>query len=474
MLLLKLLEIPGRKKRRYILPRKKKRYISSKKKHRNNILRDIIIALLSGGLAAIFSVWWGIEQWKITNYRQQLTSYKEIIVENLLFDDQNEGTKQLLKSEEKLNAMRRLTSDVLLKLNHEEYQKQLVEFLSGIKLLGIKFDKDPIGLLAENRLTDVKLKEMTLDMVDLSLSDLSNAHLEHSRLRNALLSGTILKEAKLYNAKLSGADLSFSLTLHPTLDKICRDSITELGINLSSAELNDFNLSGDELNLSYSLIPESCRIRRTKLSGADLRKANLSGANLSGANLRGTDLRDVKLEDAKSLEGAIYDEKTRLSEGQDLKEAYMIKKGAKLPGKNLSLANLSFADLSPDKTKNTNLKKTNLSFAILTDADLTGADLTGADLTGAILTDADLTDADLTGADLTGADLTDADLTGAILTDAILCKTIWKDKPDKSNQRNCNEIEQKRLYPKPLRSAIDEPTNPTSILSNFALSSNRD
>lgn len=66
MILLKLAEIPGRKKG-------KKIYISSGKKDRHKLWLDFLLALVSGLLAAGLSVWWGLKQWEITNYRHQQT-----------------------------------------------------------------------------------------------------------------------------------------------------------------------------------------------------------------------------------------------------------------------------------------------------------------------------------------------------------------------------------------------------------------
>lgn len=285
---------------------------------------------------------------------------------------------------------------------------------------------------------------MTLDAVDLSLSDLSNANLEDALLRNALLSGTILKESKLYGANLRDADLSLTLTLN----KSCRDSLAKLSVNLRGA---DRNLSlGSIDNLSFNSIPESCIIRRTKLIDANLRKANLNGANLSGANLRGSDLRDVGLETVESLEGAIYDEKTKLTKGQDrvLKKAkaYMIKKGTQFPGKNLSGANLSDTNLSGADLSNTNLSNTNLSSANLSSANLS--------------------DTNLSGANLCNTNLSNTNLSGAKL-----CNTTWIDGKIKNSQEKCNGRE--ILYSLPKASATDESTETTATLRDSTIFSIR-
>ncbi len=289
-------------------------------------------ALTSGLLAAIVSVLYALNQWQKTVYNQQLTNYKETIIDLIVFD--KEGSQTLNKNGDKLRALRTLTSDVLLNLD-EKNQQKLVQFLEGLRLL----DKDGSGLLAENNLRGAKLKHALLAGVDLSLSDLSKADLEDAFLKDTHLSGANLSGARLKKAKLLDSDLS------------CSENSP----------------------------------RRTNLSGADLNGADLSGADLSGANLRRADLRNSKLEQAKSIKGAIYDDNTQLADVPNLSEAYKIEPYADLEGEKLSKLDLSKANLSM-----ANLKGADLSFANLKGADLKGASLKDADLSGADLKNAEV------------------------------------------------------------------------------------
>ena len=57
-------------------------------------------ALTSGLLAALVSVFYALNQWQKTVYNQQLTNYKETIIDLIVFDE--EGSQTLNKNGNKL------------------------------------------------------------------------------------------------------------------------------------------------------------------------------------------------------------------------------------------------------------------------------------------------------------------------------------------------------------------------------------
>ena len=379
----------------------------------DSLVREFSISLFSGLIAALTTVKCASDQWHTTNYLEQLTQYKESIIQLVVFDEKGQGSKQLSKNPEKLDALRALTSDALRKLDQTKYKRELVVFLQRVNLLGIKRQKDVPGMLSEANLKDAQLGGLRLNSVDLSLSDLSKANLKDAELIKTLLNGTILKGGKLMKAKLTNADLSFSLPidLNEDDDKICKERLeekfnTKLGSkpeNWDSLFSNKSNnsdksivqLRGSQINVSLISIPKECIIKRTNLRDAKLANADMKNAELIGTDLRGTDLTGVNLEEIETFEGSIYDNDTKFSKNpendqfwkQSLmkeKKAYMIHEGAEL--------------------KNVNLRYVDLSDADLSDADLRGADLRGADLRGAILRGADLSGADLSIAQLLDCD----------------------------------------------------------------------
>ncbi len=427
----------------------------------DSLLQKVAISLVSGGLVVVISILFASKRWQSTNHLDRLTQYKTTILHLVVFSKNTQETRQLLKNREKIGALRALTSDALLKLDHKNKQ-DLVVFLQGVNLLGIRQQKDLPGMLSEVNLTGAKLKKLKLNDVDLSFSDLSKATLNDTELRNSLLNGTTMKEVGLMNADLRDADLSFSLTLHKEINKSCIDKLTEWGVIRESFASNTSeqpivsligsNLIDSNSTFSFSTIPKNCSIRRTDLRDADLRDADLKGADLKGANLIDADLRGANLIDA-DLRGAIYDDKTQFSNkqnvDQDLKKKYMKEalflqeRGAKLEGVNLNLAELKDVILIGANLSDANLKGADLSGANLSDANLKDADLSGANLSGANLSDANLKGADLSGANLRGAEVSDEILKQE---EMILCNTTWKDGFIQNPQDNCNENEIERLY----------------------------
>lgn len=404
--------------------------------------RDLIMALMSGGVAAGLSVWWGVHQWTTTNYNQQLTSYKETIIENLLFDGNGKGTSQLLYDEEKLKALKALTSDALIKLD-KKHQRELLKFLQNLELLGRDRPKKTPGknnpqvicikklkgevpddktagelcnkypsLLAENLLRKINLEKAALNNADLSRSYLSGANFYQSSLQ-----GANLQEAILFK-KIEGWERFFKP--HRWFAPYQPTNLE--GANLQGANLQRANLREANLGNGWERFFKPHRwfdpYKPTNLEKADLRKANLRGADLKNIELKNTNLVD-----------AIYDKDTKFT-GVDLEKqgAYLIAPGEEL-----------------------------------IDADLRYADLSYANLTGA----------NLTGADLTGADLTKAKVSDEVLKKAKLCKTIWIDgsiqKPD------CIDRERGTpdLLPGASTTKTDEPGESTATPNSITLLPNR-
>ncbi len=243
-----------------------------------------------------------------------------------------------------------------------------------------------------------------LSGVDLSGAILRGADLSPAKLSGCNLSGADLREVRfmsydedtdeLWTADLSGVDLTGAQLSGATFADESGDSSVSLagqdltGCDLSGADLTGCDLSGADLT--------GC-----DLSGAILRGARLDGtvmrfADLAGCDLRRADLSGLDLDDEPSLDGAVYDETTRLPEGLDLDadpceyQLHRLGSGVRLHSAVLAGFDLSGVDLTGTRLSLVSLR---------------GATLTGTTLAGAVLDRVDLSDADLTGADLTSATL---------------------------------------------------------------------
>ena len=128
---------------------------------------------------------------------------------------------------------------------------------------------------------------------------------------------------------------------------------------------------------------KSLDARGANWSGQDLGDADLRDAQLCRCDIRSANLTQCQLEGA-DLRLALYDNKTILPEGFDIRTSGAVGPGAKLNG------------------------------AFLNNSDLRGIDLRGAVLLGAYLSGADLSGAILDGVSLAGSDLRSANLRGAM------------------------------------------------------------
>ncbi len=138
---------------------------------------------------------------------------------------------------------------------------------------------DLIKFLHEADLINNDLKSIIfLDDADLSGADLKKANLKYANLRVTNLSGANLSQAVLSTAILVGADLSKANLQKATLIK------AQLGIARQWISTGPDFVEG--------------RMRKTRLSGADLTEAHLFEADLSDADLSGANLCGAYLERA--------------------------------------------------------------------------------------------------------------------------------------------------------------------------------
>ncbi len=127
-------------------------------------------------------------------------------------------------------------------------------------------------------------KRAGLHRANLSGANLSIANLSGANLSGADLSGAILDDANLLGADLSGADLSKA--------------------NIYVAYLRNTDLSGANFSTGAKL--RRAKLSHANLSDAILSYADLSGAKLSYANLSGANLSDADFNNATFSSDKIF------------------------------------------------------------------------------------------------------------------------------------------------------------------------
>jgi uncharacterized protein YjbI with pentapeptide repeats len=140
-------------------------------------------------------------------------------------------------------------------------------------------------------------------------ADLSRVNLIGSYLRNVLLSSPNLRDAYLDDADMIQADLSNAYLGGAWL----QDAVL-LAANLNAANLNRVHSSGAvfvKAELTTADLYEA-DLRGANLKQADLSGANLVGADLSNANLSNATVTHGQLHTAKSLNGTIMPDGTKL------------------------------------------------------------------------------------------------------------------------------------------------------------------
>ncbi|MBW4565820.1 MAG: pentapeptide repeat-containing protein [Mojavia pulchra JT2-VF2] len=182
--------------------------------------------------------------------------------------------------------------------------------------------------------------------------------------------------------------------------------IFDVKVNLSEADLRDFNLRGANFS--------NADLRKTDFRDANLSYIDLTGANLTGANLTGANLTEANLTEASLI-------------GTNLTAANLFAVNlskADLRDSDFRGANLSEADLSEAKVRGATFGRANFREANLKRADLVasffGADFQEANLCEANLCEANLCEANLSRANLSRANLSRANLIKADLKDANL------------------------------------------------------
>ena len=235
-------------------------------------------------------------------------------------------------------------------------------------------------------------------------------------------SGVNLTDANFTDATLNGVisgGIQGTPQTLPTNYKIVNGYIVGPRVNLSGADLTGFDFSG--VNLTYAIFTNAT-LTNVNLSGADLNSFNFDDANVTYATFRGV------------ISGGIQGTPQTLPTNYKIVNGYIVGPGVILTGANLSNGYLSNADLSNADLSNADLSNTDFYNTNLKGANLGGVNLSGANLKGEglrissdvrsarfmDLTDMDLTDANLTNADLSYVDLTNATLTNATLTNVRL------------------------------------------------------
>lgn len=159
---------------------------------------------------------------------------------------------------------------------------------------------------------------------DLRGSDFQDAELAYADLARADLRDANLTGADLHLADLRGADLRGATIEHAYLYLAdLREAVlaeTHMGpVNLSKADLRGVDLQG--ARLACTDCPTWSTVMFSNLMGADLKGAQFGRTRIDGstfvrADLRGADLSQTRGE-PRSLQGALYDQETRLPERID-------------------------------------------------------------------------------------------------------------------------------------------------------------
>ncbi|WP_449419155.1 pentapeptide repeat-containing protein [Phormidium nigroviride] len=220
---------------------------------------------------------------------------------------------------------------------------------------------------------------------------------------------TCLTDISLIGINLSSANLEDSLLM--------RNFLTNA--NLSSANLKDVNLS-DSYLMNASLSKANLRdadLHSTDLTGADLTYADLTGADLTYAKLIGANLSEAKLNNIKTNKWTIFHhtimpsgsqqmDRERGLSGEEFKRRYadgqrefagIVLHRVNLEGANLPNLNLSYSHFSYVNLRNAILEPFNLRSARIIYCDLRGANLKNGDFTNTRFIRSDLREAQLSG-----------------------------------------------------------------------------
>lgn len=156
--------------------------------------------------------------------------------------------------------------------------------------------QDVLAMVADPSLTKSLRTPIDLRNVNLRDVDLEGADLRYADLRGSDLSGANLRDADLRHSRLM--DTQFSGAVLEGAD-IRQTNI--FGIDLSDANLK---------NLNAGLVYDD--------DGSIVRVLTTGPADLRGADLRGADLRGLLGMIGMQLDGALYDERTRLPPARSL------------------------------------------------------------------------------------------------------------------------------------------------------------
>ena len=175
----------------------------------------------------------------------------------------------------------------------------------------------------------------------------------------------------------------------------------------------------ESLNLWEWLAPEDATTNNNHQKPLDARGANWNSKDLGTADLReaqlcrcdirGANLSQCQLEGA-DLRLALYDQKTIVPEGFELKTSGAVGPGAKLNGAFLNNSDLRTIDLRGAVLLGSYLSGADLSGAILDGVSLAGSDLRSANLRGAMCRGTRFGTCEMQMTDMRGADLEQASL----------------------------------------------------------------
>ena len=177
------------------------------------------------------------------------------------------------------------------------------------------------------------------------------------------------------------------------------------GLNLRGRNLRQADFSGcvmRNMNLVGAVFQEAC-LYACDLSFSDLNQTNFIRADLRGVRIESANLTGADLEKADMRAGAIA------SDGIYVMPQPVSFRGANLSGARLVGTMAHQADFSDAIMANAQIQRADLRGARLINADLSGADLSGSQLGGA-----SLINTILVGANLTGIRDTDYDISSAV------------------------------------------------------------
>ena len=177
-------------------------------------------------------------------------------------------------------------------------------------------------------LSGQKLKDVLFWNADLSKADLSNSKLVHCRFHGAKLDGANLSGATLDmpgfdEARLCGANLTGTTIKDGSINRADLSEISAQGLKLSTygGVMFKTKLAGADLRkakIDGSLYDGD--FRKANFAGAVMKGSQLLGSNFAGCDLTGADLREAGLQNANftgatidkaKFEGATYTKKTK-------------------------------------------------------------------------------------------------------------------------------------------------------------------